>query len=466
MKRTSGLRGALRGTALGLGLVAGLWSAAADAQSLADAMAQAYYNNPTLNAQRAQLRAQDELLPQAYSNYRPFVTLDGNVGVQGTDTNVSDWDSNIPGGAGLSVVQPLYRGGRSDAEVGRANNLIQSQRAVLFDTEQLVLLDAVTVYTNVVRDVAVLDLAQNNEEVIGRQLEATRDRFEVGEVTRTDVAQAEARLATAKADRVRAEGNLVSSKASFRRVIGVEAVALERPQPLTDMPVNEIEAFRIAEAEHPAIIAAKFAEQAARDDVRITEGTLLPEINLRGTVERSYDEFGLADRQDIASLRAEISIPIYTAGLNTSLVRQDKQIAGQRRIEIDEQRRRVIEGVTLAWEDYLTAQAQIEAFREGVRAAEIALEGLQKEALVGARTVLDVLDGEQELFQARVDLVVAQRDLVVATYALQAALGRLSAKHLALPVEPYDFEAYYETVREKWSGTEVPAVEPGLAAAE
>lgn len=465
MKRTNAGRGGRLGlAALALALAAGAWPLDAAAQSLADAMAQAYNGNPTLNAQRAQLRARDELLPQAYSNYRPFVTLDGNVGVQSSDTSESNWETEIPGGAGVSVVQPLYRGGRTVAEIGRANNLIQSERALLFDTEQLVLLDAVNVYLNVVRDQAVLDLARNNEEVIGRQLEATRDRFEVGEVTRTDVAQAEARLANGKADRVRAEGDLIASRASFRRVIGADPIALEQPPPLGNMPVNEIEAFNIASNEHPSIIAAQYAELAARDDIRITEGTLLPEVNLRGTVERAYNQSGFANRQDIASLRAEISIPLYTAGLNTSLVRENRQIAGQRRIEIDEQRRFVMEGVTQAWEDYLTAQAQIEAFQESVRAAEIALEGLQKEALVGSRTVLDVLDGEQELFEARVDLVVAQRDLVAATYGLQAALGRLTAGHLALPVDPYDFEANYNAVREKWTGTEIEGGAPGLAA--
>jgi TolC family type I secretion outer membrane protein len=434
-------------------VVAALWQGTASAQTLNEALALAYGGNPVLGAQRQQLLATDELMPQARSGYRPTVEISSDAGVEYSDTDESSSDTLTPASAALSIVEPLYRGGKTTAEIKRASSLIQSERARLFDVEQTVLLDAVTAYMDVVRDQAVLDLARNNEDVIGRQLEATRDRFEVGEVTRTDVAQAEARLASAVADRVRAEGDLISSRAAFQRVIGVGPGTLENPTPLSGLPDGEADALRIAEAEHPAILAADFVEEAARHDIRIAEGDLLPEVRLRGSVEREYDSSAFNDRLDTASIRAEVSIPLYEAGFTHSVVRESKLRAAQRRLEASQTRLEVAEGVTRGWEQFVTAEAQIAAFNEAVRAAEIALDGLQREALVGSRTVLDVLDGEQELFEARVDLVRAQRDLVVATYTLQGAVGRLTAQALGLPVEPFDVENHYDRVRDAWWGT-------------
>jgi TolC family type I secretion outer membrane protein len=437
-------------------MAAGLsWAPDAAAETLVEALSQAYQTSPTLAAQRARLRATDEQMPQALAGYRPDVRVTGDAGVEYQDTDRSDSDGRTPAAAALAVVQPLYRGGRTTADVARAANVIQSERARLFSVEQVVLLDGVTVYMDVVRDLAVLDLARNNEQVITRQLEATRDRFDVGEVTRTDVAQAEARLASALADRVRAEGDLVASRAAYRRVVGSDPGTLESPAPLADLPETEAAALEIALVEHPDVIAATFVEKAAQDDVRIAEGVLLPEVNLRASVERGYDQGTFADRQDTAALIAELSIPLYQAGLRESQVRENKYVAAQRRLEADEVRRVVLDGVTRAWEDLVTSRAQVTAFQEAVRAAEIALEGLEKEALVGSRTVLDVLDGEQELFEARVDLVRAQRDAVVASYGLQSAIGRLSAASLALPVAIYDFESYYRRTRGTWWGTDV-----------
>ncbi|MEX2650714.1 MAG: TolC family outer membrane protein [Alphaproteobacteria bacterium] len=425
------------------------------AQTITEALATAYTTNPTLGAQRQQLRATDELMPQARSGYRPSIFVDADVGLAYRDSDQASSDTGTPGGGALSVTQPLYRGGKTTAEVARARNLIQAERARFYDVELRVLFDGVVVYMNVVRDLAVLDLARNNEQVIGRQLEATSDRFEVGEVTRTDVAQAEARLATAVADRIRAEGNIIAARAAFRNVIGIEPGSVESPGPLGGLPVGEQEALTIAGREHPAIIAADFAEQAAQDDVRIAEGDLLPELRLRAVASRDYDVSDFIDRQDNAALLAELSIPLYEAGFTHSRVRENKLRAGQRRLEASQIRLDVAEDVTRSWEALVTAEAQIEAFQEGVRAAEIALDGLEREALVGSRTVLDVLDGEQELFQARVDLVRAERDLVVASYAMQASIGRLSAQSLGLPVEPFDVEDYYNRVRDAWWGTAV-----------
>ncbi|MSP82740.1 MAG: type I secretion protein TolC [Alphaproteobacteria bacterium] len=425
------------------------------AETLMDALVQTFQTNPTLAAERARLHVTDEQIPQALSGYRPDVRINGDVGTEYRDTDSTSADGQTPAGAGIAVVQPIYRGGRTTAGIARAQNLIQSARARLFATEQVVLLDAVTVYMDLLRDQAVLDLAIHNAEVIEQQRKATQDRFDVGEVTRTDVAQAEARLAGGIADRVRAEGDVIASRAAYRRVIGADAGTPAPAEPLTGLPESEAAALDGALGEHPDVLAAAFAESAARDDIRISEGVLLPEVNLRASVDRGYDRNTFADWEDSAAITAEISIPLYQSGLRESQVRESKYLAAQRRLEVDEARRRVLDGVTQAWEDLVTSRAQVDAFQEAVRAAEIALDGLEKEALVGSRTVLDVLDGEQELFQARVDLVRAQRDVVVATFSLQSSVGRLSAQSLGLPVAPYDFDRYYRATRSTWWGTDV-----------
>ncbi|MGH6717972.1 MAG: TolC family outer membrane protein [Alphaproteobacteria bacterium] len=427
----------------------------AAAGTLLEALALAYTGNPALAAQRERLRATDELLAQAQSGYRPSVVLEGDVGVETVDTDRTSSDTLAPGGVALSVVQPLYRGGRTTAEVARARSLIRSERSRYFDVEQLILLEAVTVYVAVVRDEAVHELARNNEAVIGRQLDATRDRFEVGEVTRTDVAQAEARLAGAVADRVSAEGDVVVAAAAFLRVIGAPPEALETAEPLAGMPADEAEAQAVARTEHPAVVAAEFAEEAARHDIRAAESDLLPELRLRGSLERGYDRASAIARDDSASIRAEVTIPLYEAGFTHSVVRENRLRAAERRLQTDQARLDVAENVTRAWEQLVTARARIAAFEEAVRAAEIALDGLEREAQVGSRTVLDVLDGEQELFQARVDLVRAESDLVVATYAVQAAEGRLTARNLGLPVALLDVEAYTSRIDGAWWGTAV-----------
>ncbi len=444
----------LRAGLIGAWIVLAAASGVARADTLADALVQAYQTNPTLAAERARLRATNELLPQAMAGYRPDVRASGDLGVDYRDSSSTREDVGAPFAVGLSVVQPVYRGGRTTAEVARADSLVQSNRARLFDTEQSVLLEVVTTFMDVVRDLAVRDLASNNVSVIERQLQATRDRFEVGEVTRTDVAQAEARLAGAAADRVRTEGDVISSRAAYRRVVGADPGALEPPGPLLGLPGSEAAALDIATAEHPFLIAANFVAEAARHDVRAAEGILLPEVNLRSSIEQAYDQSRFVDRETSASLTVELTIPLYQSGLRESQVRENKYIAAQRRLEVDEARRRVLDGATRAWEDLLTGNAQVAAFQEAVRAAEIALDGLEKEALVGSRTVLDVLNGEQELFQARVDLVRAQRDVVVASYGLQSAIGRLSAAELELPVEIYDIERYYRQTRRTWWGTD------------
>ncbi|MEQ8965335.1 MAG: TolC family outer membrane protein [Azospirillaceae bacterium] len=452
-RRRAGLAAAAALAAV-IGLGAG---GEARAQTMQEALALAYDTNPTLAAQRAELRVANEQVPQALAGYRPTVSAFGEVGAQWsrTDPEFTEDETINPASIGIQVDQPLYRGGRTAADVSRAENVIRASRANLATTEQSILLDAVVAYMNVVRDQAVLDLAINNEDVLARQLQASRDRFEVGEVTRTDVSQAESRLAGATADRISAAGDLRASRATFERVIGVAPGQLVQPPIPGDLPTSLEAAIAQAETGAPRVISAAFSEQAAGDAVDVARGALLPEVSLSGRVSRSYEPNAQFDRQDTASVTARVNVPLYQAGGASSRVREARHTAGRARIQVDEARRTAIEEAIRAWEFLTTARASIDSLNSQVASAEIALEGVRQEALVGSRTVLDVLDAEQELLDARVTLVTAQRDEVVAAYQVLSAVGMLTARARSLPVDYYDVERDYEATRDRLWGTSV-----------
>ena len=427
----------------------------AAAESLVEAMAAAYRNNPTLLGQRAALRASDEQVPEALSGWRPTVTVTGDIGkadVETTTAFFSSEEKRTPRSLTLNLSQPLFRGGRTMAEVRQAENLVLADRARLAEVEQDVLLDVAAAYMDVLRDQAVLDLAVRNEQRLRRQLEAAQDRFDVGEVTRTDVAQAQARVSTAVADRVRAHGDLVNARASYLNVVGRLPGALSTPPALAGLPGSETRSREIAVAEHPTIRRAISNERAARDEVAIVFGELLPSLNLDGELRRAEDTASRGSVTERAQITARLSVPLYQTGAVTARLRAAREVASQRRIEIERNRRAVLENLSQAWESLQTARAQIAAFGDAVRAAEIALDGVTQEAAVGSRTTLDVLDAEQELFDAKVDLVRAERDEVVASFALQGAIGRLTAARLGLPVRIYDERRHYDAVRNKLWG--------------
>lgn len=458
------------GTKLGLGtltLAAALaWqlpaAPTADAQTLPEALSQAYDTNPTLRAARAALRSVNENVPQELSNWRPNVTAGASAGARRTDVDAdgTDSDENLtPLTANIDVTQPIYRGGRTIAGTERAENEVRAQRESLRSTEQGVLLNAATSYTDVWRDQAVLQLNINNENVLAQQLEATQDRFEVGEVTRTDVAQAETRFATAVSDRIASEGNLTSSRAAYEEVIGSFPGTLPAPPVPGNLPTAQDEVVGLAIKDNPDVTAAVFTELAAQNNVRQVKGELYPEVSLVGSLSHQ-DEVSSEDTEtDSASIIAQVSIPIYQQGSVSSRVRAAKQISSQRRVEIEEERRRAEQVAVSSWEALMTAQAQIRSFESAVASAEIALEGVRQENEVGARTILDILDAEQELLDAQVSLVGAQRDEVVAAYQVLSAVGRLNASFIGLPVEIYDVEADYRAVRNKWFGLGAPGTE-------
>ncbi|MDP2697984.1 TolC family outer membrane protein [Thalassospira sp.] len=436
----------------------GFVSAAVSAETLEDALIKAYQSNPTLEAGRASLRATDEEASQALSNWRPTVQLTGEAGLREIDSEIdggaSSNNSLTPYTVGLDVTQPLYRGGRTEAQTQRAEARIRSQRSTLRSTEQDVFLEVATAYFDVLRDTAVVELNQNNVRVLERQLEATQDRFSVGEVTRTDVSQAEARLAGSKASLISAQGNLANTRAQYERLVGNPPSDLTIPDPLSGLPTDVGQVLSMAASQHPEVISAQFTEEAARHDIRLSEGALYPQVNLSAGVSQAYEASTEDLTADTAEIMASVTVPLYQSGAEYSNIRASKQTAGQARVNVESARRTVIENATSAWETLVTARASIESQQAQVSSAEVALDGVQREASVGSRTVLDVLDQEQELLQARVDLVGSRRDAAVAEFQVKAAIGALNAMVLGLPVESYDVEANYNKVRDQWWGAD------------
>ena len=430
----------------------------ARSETLDDALIQAYANNPTLLAERARLRSTDEGVTQALSNWRPVVTVNGNLGYEWQDRTITagvskSSTSTTPRGATLSVDQNIYRGGRTAAATRRAKYLVQSDRARLATTEQNVLLSAVTAYVDVVCDQSVVELNVNNEKVLKRQLEAAHDRFRVGEVTRTDVAQAESRLSRARADRIAAEGALVQSRSTYKNVVGTVPGKLEATKSPGSLPVSEADAVNMARGKSFAVLQSDYTERAARETVSEVKGELLPTLTVSGELSREIEIINPNSETDTASVTARLTVPLYQSGSVYSRVRAAKQTVAQRRNERNQAVRDAVEEATRAWEAHETAQAQIRAFNAEVEATRIALEGVKQEALVGSRTVLDVLDAEQELLNALVSLARADRDQVVAAYRLRAAVGQLIAQELKLPVSFYDPKRNYRRVRTKLFGT-------------
>lgn len=436
-------------------LVIGFAVPAANAETLTDALAKAYGTNPSLQSARATLRATDEGMAQALSGYRPSLSATGTASAkqQETSTNPGVKVDTDPRTLSLNLSQSLYAGGQTVAAVSSAGNAISAQRARLKGSEQTILLNAASAYLDVLRDEAVLELNVNNEQVLGRHLEATRDRFNVGEITRTDVHLAEARLAGSTANRIQSEGALDASRATYTNVVGEAPAGLEKPALTLPLPANLDEALSLAEAENPAIIAAVFDEKTALDSIDSTTGKLLPSVDLTGSASRSLDTTSKDYWANALEAKVTVTVPLYQSGSEYSQIRQARQKASAARMDADQARRDVTANVRQAWQNLEVTRARIESIKTQVRAAETALEGVQREASVGSRTVLDVLDSEQELLDARVNLVKSQRDETVAAMTLLSSVGRLTATDLNLAVDLYDTGRHYQDVQNKWFGT-------------
>jgi outer membrane protein len=323
--------------------------------------------------------------------------------------------------------------------------------------EQATLLSAVTAYMNLLRDSAILDLQRRNVEVLQEQLRQTRDRFNVGEVTRTDVAQSESRLAAGRSQVLNAEATYKSSVATYRQVIGVEPGKLAPASPVDRFSPQMLPAaIGLGTATHPAVTSAQYNVDAALLQVKVSEAALYPTLALQGNVQQAYETNLLQLKTFNASVIGQLTVPIYQGGAEYSLIRQAKETLGQRRLDLDTARDQVRQNVVQSWGQLEAAKANIEATQAQVQASEIALNGVREEARVGQRTTLDVLNAQQELVNARVSLVSAQRDRVVASYTLLSAVGRLSPQVLGLHVPVYDSNVHYQQVRDVWSGVRTP----------
>ncbi len=433
----------------------------ASAETLESALARAYGNNPTLNSQRANVRATDENVAIAKSGYRPIVNATADVGRTYTDVTRPGGQGGVsrltPRGVGLEVNQNIFNGNRTRNSVRQAESSVLGARETLNNNEQNVLSDAAAAYMDVLRDTAILDLQRNNVEVIDEQLRQTRDRFNVGEVTRTDVAQAESRLALARSQASAAESQLRASIATYRQVIGVEPRQLAPGRPMDRLLPRSVDAaLRVAFNEHPAIKAAQHGVDVAELQVRIEQGALAPQLGVRGAVDQRYDTQVGGDRAFSASVVAQLVVPIYEGGQAYASTRQAKETAGQRRLEADSIRDQVRAALITSWGQLEAARAQIVAAQAQVDAAETALNGVREEARVGQRTTLDVLNAQQELLSARVNLITAQRDRVVASYLVVQAMGRLNSRALGLTVNHYSPKIHYDQVKDLWGGLTTP----------
>ncbi len=441
------MRHGIAAVAAGIGIAVAVASGPR-ADTLTDTLIQTYQDSPILDAQRAALRTDDEGVAQARSARRP--TLDASVSADASAEEEADWEVRDQLTAALRSTLLLYDHGATAAAIASAEAQVEAARAQLRGVEQQVLLRAVAAYVTVRRDIQAVSVSRNNTDVLQEQLRATRDRFELGEVTRTDVSLAEARLAEAQARLARAQGDLQASREEFTAVVGRPAQDLQSPPPLPPLADSLEAAQAIALRQHPDLAAARAREEAARFDVARARGRAGPRIDAEASINSTLTENPLADDR-IANQQARVGItgtvPLYRGGEISSLIRQARAVLQQTRFQLQDTGRQIRQDVATAWSDLSVARATISANREQVRAARIAFDGVQEEAQLGARTTLDVLDIEQDLRDAELALADSLRDEYVAAYRLLAAMGLLNVDHLELGIAAYDPQLYYARVR-------------------
>ena len=451
-------------------LIVGAQQASAD--TLSDAMAMAYTGNPNLLAARAQLRATDEAVPIALSGWRPTLQVNGNVTRQriestqppGPTGSVGSFLANTAKTASVTFNQPLFRGFKTVAGTSSAQNQVYSQRARLSGTEAQVMLQVATAYLDVLQYQAVVELNQNNAQVLSRQLEATNDRFRVGEITRTDVAQSEASLAGARASLVQAEGQLQQARSAYENVVGKAPENLVQPGIPTNLPASLDAAVAAAIAANPNFLAADYSALAAKDNITVAQGDLLPSASFVAQWTKGYDTSLNGYRSDNAIAQAQVTVPLYQQGAEWARLRQAKDTASQARLLADQARLDARNASTVAYEGYQAATATIESFKAQIAASEISVEGLQRQQEVGSATILDVLIQEQNLLSARVNLVRSLHDQAVAAFQVLSATGRLNAADLALNAPVYDPTVHFNSVKFQAIGPDAmpqSAVNPG-----
>jgi outer membrane protein len=437
---------------------------AAHGENLPEALTKAYQTNPQLNAQRARQRATDENVPQALAGYRPQIVASLSAGLQAVRNllpdNTIQSASLKPWTIGVTVTQTLFNGFKTANSVRVAELQVQSGREALRNVGQGVLLDAVTVYTNVLANQSLVDAQRANVAFLQETLGITQKRLNAGDVTPTDTAQAEARLSRGRADLNAAEVNLAVSQATYTQVIGNAPNAL-RPADTVDrlLPRSRDDATGLAFREHPAVMAASYDFDVASTSIRVAESSLMPTITLQGSASRSRqsDPTLSSAGTDQASVTGQLTQPIYDGGMAASQTRQAKEIATQSRLVLDQFRNQARTAAVGAWVANEGAKIAVTASEAEVRAATVALQGVQREAAGGQRTTVDVLNAQQDLILAKARLIGAQRDRVIASYTLLSAIGRLDVKNLGLNTPDYLPEVHYHQVRDAWHGLRTPS---------
>jgi outer membrane protein len=442
------------------------------AETMESALARAYRDNPQLNAQRAIVRQSDEAVVQALSGYRPTLSATASVAEQYTNITgvIPPLPPTLPNGisytakgyttpwtAGLAGQQTLFNGERNANRVRAAESQVSAARETLRVMEESLLLAAASAYMDVSRDTANLEVQQSNVRVLQRTLKDTHNRLEAGQVTTTDLAQAEAQLAAGEATLHAAESTLMTTRANYRRIIGVDPANLAPAAPVDRLSPSTVDAaIAVGTVENPSITAALYGVDVAQLQVKIAEGALWPTLALQGSVQQQVYSNILTPNLFLGTVMLNLTVPLYQGGAEYSAIRLQKEIVGQQRLSVDQVRDQTRANVVQAWGQLQAAKAEIEAaIRQNV-AAEKALEGVRNEAAAGQRTTLDVLNAEQALVNARIALIIAQHDRVVASYSLLSAVGRLSAQELRLPVTVYDPMVHYQQVRDAWAGVRIP----------
>lgn len=484
-------------------LVVTVFGRPASAETLEQALADAYLVNPVLNAERARLRAIDEQVALAKSGMRPFIFGSADTAFLNTNTGINqpkgqtprvnvltqtspctpetppcpgtvstlpadeifaagqagtDDGTTNPRGYSINLSQPIFQGFQNLNAIRQAKATVQASREFLRTVEQTVLLDAVTAYVNVVRDSAIVRLRENDVSVLSEQLKATDDRFEVGEVTRTDVAQAQARRSEALATLAAAQANLKTSRAAYEQVIGHPPGNLVTPPSIRHLlPPTINESMTMGDGENPIILATVYNEEASLYAVQQIMGEMLPEVTLEAQYQKRFDLGSTVQSQEQTRVLGRLNVPFYQGGGVAARVRQAKETNNQLKREVEDARLRVHADVIAFWGILQSSGPAISSAEAAVSANKIALTGVREEEKVGQRTTLDVLDAQRELLNSQIGLVIALRDRIVAEYSLYAAIGRMDAQTLGLPVPYYDPIEHYDIVKGKWFGLRPPA---------
>ena len=423
------------------------------------ALAKAYRNNSSLNSERAGTRVTDENVAIAKSGYRP--TIAASSGLTFSRSSALGGRSITSGSFGIEINQTIFDGFQTKNNVAAAEAQVRASQEALRNTVQNTLFDAASAYMDVIRDRQIAGLRQRNLEFLEEQVRAARSRFEVGEGTRTDVAQAEASRQSAIAQLAGARAQVLASEALYRQIVGEDPGSLQAAGPLTRLlPRSVDEAFVIADKAHPAIIASEHLVDASAFTVKSSEGALLPRVSATAGVSRSFSNGVPALPTDgastSASIGAALSVPIYQGGRASATIRRSKESLGQARINVDVSRDQVRNAVASAWAQYQASRESVAANREVVSAAQLALNGVVEERNVGQRTTLDVLNSQGDVTAAQINLASAEHDVVVASYAILSATGRLTTGNLGLQVQEYDPEEHYRAVKDKWFGLRTP----------